>query len=233
MTRPLTEVKKELTQRILDISYKHKLSHLGSVLTALDPLVDIYTHMNTDKDKFVLSAGHAGVALYAILESMGYGDAELMLKTAGIHPDKNINNRLAVEYGRKEDPIHCSTGSLGQGLPIALGMAIADRTGNVYCLISDGECAEGSIWEALRIKDDLGITNLKIYVNINGYGAYSIIDGQKLEMRLRMFDSSIQVYYTNVNQFPFLDGISAHYYVMSDEDYGAACIKLGREDSKL
>lgn len=228
MTRPLTEHKKEIIARILEISYKHKLSHIGSCLTSVDPLIDIFTHMDIGTDKFVLSSGHAGVAYYVILEKLGYGDAEIMLDYCGIHPDRSLNTRLAFIEGQgKRDPIHCSTGSLGQGLPIALGYALADRDRNTYCLISDGECAEGSIWEALRIKDELQITNLKVYVNINGYGAYSKIDGHLLEMRLRMFDDHIQPYYTDNQMFPFLSGWDAHYYVMNDEDYQLACRQLG------
>src|SRR5438477_597536 len=69
----------------------------------------------------------------------------------------------------------CSTGSLGQGLPIACGMAIADRAKNVYCLISDGECSEGSIAEALRIADENQLENLKVHLNYNGWGAYKEI----------------------------------------------------------
>jgi len=210
MTNKLDE--SQIIKRVLDISYKHKLSHLGSCLSAVKPLINIFEKIFFVNDKFVLSCGHAGLTYYVILEALGYGDAEVMLETAGIHPDRNINDIYPVI-------IDCSTGSLGQGLPIALGMAIADPNVDVYCLISDGECAEGSIWEALRIKDDLKVKNLKVYVNINGYGAYSVIDGQKLEMRLRMFDPDIMVYYTNVEQYPFLKGVDAHYHVMSEEDY--------------
>lgn len=201
--------------RILDISYRHRLSHLGSCLTSLTPLIDIFENMVLDRDKFVLSSGHAGLAYYVILEYLGYGNAEDMLAKAGIHPDRYLN-----EIGV---PIHCSTGSLGQGLPIAVGMAIANPDIDVYCLISDGECAEGSIWEALKIASDLDIKNLSISVNINGFSAYSEIDRQGLVDRIGQFNGWVNIYNTDMSDYPFLEGIEGHYHVMNEEEYKFAC----------
>ena len=211
--------KTHLTKRILEISYEHKLSHLGSVLSVLPILINIYERMEID-DECVLSCGHAGLAQYVILESLGHGDAEEMLNIAGIHPDRVLNKYM------EESPIACSTGSLGQGLPIALGMSIADKARDVYCVISDGECYEGSIWEALQLKDRLLIDNLKVFVNANGHSAYSVIDRQLLEMRLRMFDPNITIYYTNSEVFPFLNGIDSHYHVMNEDEYRSALVLL-------
>lgn len=229
----LKDLKKEIIYRILEISHKHKLSHLGSCITAVDPLIAIFTKMYIEYDRFVLSSGHSGLAYYVLLEVLGEGDAELMLETAGIHPDRSINQRLAFEGKGKRDPIHCSTGSLGQGLPIALGMALSDPDLDVYCLISDGECAEGSIWEALRIKYELGVDNLKVYVNINGYSAYSMIDTDMLEERLKLFDPEITIFKTNTNDYKFLEGLAGHYHVMSDIDYEQACKFLGVIDGTV
>lgn len=212
MTRPDA---KDIMLRILDISYRHKLSHLGSVFSCLPILLDIYSLMDKE-DKVILSAGHCGLAQYVILEALGYGDAEEMLEESGIHPDTVLNNLF------EEELIHASTGSLGQGLPIALGRAIANPEQAVYCVISDGECYEGSIWEALRIKDDLKVNNLKVYVNMNGYSAYSAIDKQLLEMRIKMFDYHARVYMTNSEPFVFLKGIDAHYHVMNEQEYELA-----------
>lgn len=202
----------DLALRVLDISYKHKLSHIGSVLSALPIIIRIYDLMD-EYDSFILSQGHAGLALYVILEELGYGNAEGMLNVSGIHPDIVLN----VHFN--DYIIHASTGSLGQGLPIALGQAIADPDQKVYCLISDGECAEGSIWEALRLKDQWKIDNLITYVNMNGSSAYSIIDTQLLEMRLKTFDPAIKIMFTDSEPFHFLKPIQSHYHVMSEEDY--------------
>src|SRR5438874_161410 len=95
-----------LHDRIIEISKKYKLSHLGSCLTAIDIIEEIYNEKQED-EKFVLSSGHAGLALYVVLEKYGF-DAEILLKHCGIHPKRMYG------YG-----IDCSTGSLGHGLPIA------------------------------------------------------------------------------------------------------------------
>jgi transketolase len=215
------ETTNKLRKRLIDISYKHKLSHIGSCLTTLPIIVDIYSEMDLKTDKFVLSSGHAGLALYVVLEHLGYGDAEIMLRAGGIHPDRSINNVLAIEYGTKSDPIHCSTGSLGQGLPIALGMALADESRDVYCVVSDGECSEGSIWEALKIASDYNVLNLRVHFNINGSGAYSLIDSDILVDRLEAFSSFLRVHLTDnlLEPHSALNGIDAHYHVLTEDEY--------------
>lgn len=203
----------DLKRRIIDISYKHNLSHLGSCLSAID-IIDPIFRQKEDDEKFVLSSGHAGLALYVMLESIyPRVNAEELLNTCGIHPDRSFE---AGEF------IDCSTGSLGQGLPIALGMALADRSKNVYCLISDGECSEGSIWEALRIAREQNLTNLKVYLNMNGYGAYKTIDRAELLDLIRANGFPIEIYETHKYELPFLNGVDAHYKVMSEQDYEIA-----------
>ena len=203
---------KELKKRIIEISWKHTLSHLGSCLTAVDIIDEIFKIKKKD-EKFVLSSGHAGLALYCVLEKYGGRNAEEIFNHHGVHPDR------CDVCG-----INCSTGSLAQGLPIAVGMALADRSKNVYCLISDGECAEGSIWEALRIVEDKEIKNLCIFVNFNGFGAYAPIHVDLLKERMRAFDffGEIEFWDTNVEQLPFLKGQDAHYYIMTEGDYKQA-----------
>ena len=201
---------KELKKRILEISYNNRLSHLGSCLTAVDIIYEIYQQKRAE-EKFVLSSGHAGLALYTVLEAMGGRNAEEIFKHHGVHPDRC-----------RDCGIDCSTGSLGQGLPIAVGMALAKRDRNVYCLISDGECAEGSIWEGLRIKEEQRLENLKLYFNINGWGAYQRIDSLLLKRRLWEAGILGEIRETTVEQLPFLKGQNAHYKVMDEEDYKEA-----------
>lgn len=235
--RKLTNRQKILQRRILEISFLHKLSHLGSCLSTIDIIDAIYT-VKKISEKFVLSNGHAGVALYVILENHGL-IKDLHTHQINVHPDRD------PKLG-----IHVSTGSLGQGLPIALGMALADRGKNVYCSISDGECAEGSIWEALKIAADLQVSNLKIVVNANGWGAYGpielknlkkrlssfghklhTIDGhskEKLVRQLRLKTNLFEIIFaqTTVEHLPFLLGQDAHYFVMNEVDYAVAQEKL-------
>ena len=136
------KARKDLIKRILEISFKYRLGHLGSCLSALDILDCIYSIRKVN-DPVILSSGHAGLALYVILEKYGFANAEKLFIKHGVHPNRDLQNG-----------IYASTGSLGQGLPIAVGMAIADRKKEVFCIVSDGECAEGSIWEAVRIASE-------------------------------------------------------------------------------
>jgi transketolase len=196
-----------LKKRILDIAYKYKLSHLGSYLSSVDIIDEIYQKKKSD-DIFILSSGHAALALYAILEKYEGRDAEFLFNKHGGHPHRDEDNG-----------IYCSTGSLGLGITIAVGRALANPKRKVYVLLSDGECAEGSVWEALRFIHDQNIKNIEIYVNINGYAAYDKINIEYLTNRLNSFLPNINTRYTSVNQYPFLKGINAHYHVMSEEDY--------------
>lgn len=202
---------KDLKKRILEISYNYKLSHIGSCLTAVDIIDDIYKKKKPE-DIFVLSSGHAGLALYVVLEKYLLIDAEELFFKHGVHPNRDLPNN-----------IYCSSGSLGQGLPIALGMALADKSRNVYCLISDGECSEGSIWEALRIQKELYIENLFVYVNMNGWGAYKEINEIWLENQLKYMSWARSIWTSDaIWPFKFLKGQDAHYYTMNVLDYREA-----------
>lgn len=221
-------------RRILEISYQKNLSHLGSCLSSVDLINGIYGVKNKD-EKFILSNGHAGIALYVILEKNGF-IKNSDIKTLHVHPDRNP--KLGIDV---------STGSLGQGLPIALGMAISDKDKNVYCLISDGECTEGSIWEALRIASDNKVSNLKIIVNANGWSAYNQVDLNSLIKKIKGYGYNVKeidghdmnaiietlksakengqtVIFarTSTDQLPFLKGLDAHYYIMNKNDYKKA-----------
>lgn len=233
----LSKAQKLTRMRIVEITYLAKLSHLGSCLSAVD-LIDSIFKIKKNNEKFILSNGHAAKALYVILEKYGKIKDPKIIEKLGVHPDRDES--LGID---------ASTGSLGHGLPIALGMAIANRKENVYCMISDGECAEGSIWEALRIASEKKVNNLKIIVNANGWGAYHSIDLASLYKRLGAFGcKTIKVNghdmfaaskalkawtnkpllifaQTSVEQLPFLKGQDAHYYIMNENDYNLA-VKL-------
>jgi transketolase len=230
----LSAEQKETRKRIIELSYQSNLSHLGSSLSAID-IIDAVYKTKSKSERFVLSAGHAGIALYVILEKNRLLDRS-QIKELHIHPDRNTSLGIDV-----------STGSLGQGLPIAVGMALADKAKRVFCLVTDGECAEGSIWESLRIVHDEKIKNLVLIVNANGWAAYSpvsipvllkrikgfgfntiITDGHKMDKLLISIEAAarkqpaVVFAKTNVEQFPFLKGQDAHYYVMNGDDHRAA-----------
>lgn len=234
----LSKKQKHLRKRILEISHASHVSHLGSCFTAIDS-IDVIYDIKKKHEKFVLSNGHAGIAWYAVLEKHGY-ITEDDIKKLNIHPDRN-----------PLFDIHVSTGSLGQGLPIAVGLAIANKDENVYCMLSDGECTEGSIWEALVVAKEQKLTNLKIIINANGWSAYNEVDLKYLMQRIKAFgfhvkkvdghnkymikkqlqshikDKPLVLFaHTIVEQFPFLKGLDAHYYIMNENNYKEALKQL-------
>lgn len=199
-----------LKKRILDLSHKYKLSHIGSCLSTVDTIDKIYSIKEKD-EPFILSNGHAGLALYVVLEKYEGHNAELLLTQHGVHPNRDM------EHG-----IWCSTGSLGHGVAIGVGMALANRERNVYIVTSDGECAEGSVWEALAIARKFQLENLRISIIGNGYSAYDEVDIDDLDMRINSFYPSLMVR-TNMYAWPdWLQGQGAHYVVMSEEQYKEA-----------
>lgn len=199
--------KNKLEKRIIDISYKKKLSHISSCLTAVNLIDNIYK-VKKENDIFVLSSGHSALALYVVLEKIYFKDAEKLFDKHGVHPNRDL-----------DDEIYCSSGSLGNGIMIAVGMALADKTRDIYVLMSDGECAEGSVWEALRVAGELRLENLKIMVNANGTGAYGKIDIDMLDTRLQMFYPCLVVK-TNMFKYPdYLQGYDGHYKVLNEEEY--------------
>lgn len=195
-----------LVNRIIDISYKYNLSHIGSCLSTLPILEEIYRDKD-DQDAVVLSNGHAGLAQYVILEKLYGYNAEKLLEEYGIHPCRDISKNIQV-----------SSGSLGCGLAISTGIALANRNKKVYCVISDGECAEGIIWEALSFAHLNKLDNLKVHVNINGYSAYDVVDKNYLEQKLKSFLLSVKIWNTS-SELPFAKGIDAHYKTIKENDY--------------
>lgn len=123
-----------------------------------------------ERDYFILSKGHGCLALYVVMERYGFlspKDTELFCKPGGIlgeHPDCT-----------QIPGIEASTGSLGHGFPfavgIALGLRIRNKQNRVYVLVGDGECHEGTIWEAANVANNLQLGNLCVIVDWNGSGA--------------------------------------------------------------
>ena len=150
--------------------------HPGGSLSEADILAALYFHvMKIDpqrpdwegRDRFVLSKGHGAAGLYATLAERGYFSPEL-LKTFG-----RINSTLQVHPDMHMVPgIEISTGALGQGISVALGIAMAARMDgddfHVYCLIGDGESQEGQVWEAAEVAAHYKVDNLTVILDYNG-----------------------------------------------------------------
>lgn len=200
-----------LERRIIDLSYKFRLTHVSSCLNCVNLIDWIYEHRERD-DPFVLGNGHAALALYVVLEKYGCCDAEEMVKKHGTHASRDIQNGIYV-----------SGGSLGQPETVAVGMALADRYRKVWLVTSDGGMAEGSVWEAFAFASEQKLTNLKIHIITNGYGAYREIDKHYLWDRcaqtLRGLDWTRHV---PEMPFPWLEGLEGHYLVLNDEQYSEA-----------
>lgn len=200
----------ELQRRCLDISYTHKLSHLSSVLEAVDVIDEIYNTKRPD-DAFVLGNSHAALATWVALEKRGVCNAEEMVEKYGTHLTRDMEHGVWV-----------SGGSLGQPETVAVGLAMADRSKDVYLVTSDGACAEGSVWESLRIAAEQKLENLRVVVLCNGHGALGEVDTQYLEHRLKTFYPLVTAR-TNLYDFPeWMQGVPGHYVVMNEVQYREA-----------
>lgn len=155
-----------LKQQIVQIAYDAGEAHIPSAFSILDIVSVLYDTILQESDRFVLSKGHGCLALYVVLAAKGIISQEQLksfLKHDSIlggHPDRN-----------KVPGVLASTGSLGHGLPMAVGMALAKKiekeSGRVYCLVGDGECNEGSIWEACLLAAHHNLNNLTVIVDYN------------------------------------------------------------------
>ena len=160
-------------RRILDISQRVPALHIGAAFSCME-IVDAIYHdlMRRDAaggspDTFLMSKGHGCLAQYVNLESLG------VLPAAELDAYCTPGGRLGVHPDYGNPGIEASTGSLGHGLPMAAGMAIANRgrggDGLIYVVLSDGEMQEGSTWEALMMASSLRLTNLIAFVDNNDF----------------------------------------------------------------
>jgi len=170
---------------VIEGTHSAKAGHPGGSLSAADLLTYLYfRQMNIkpeqpdweDRDRFVLSKGHAAPALYAVLAQRGYFPPEELLTL------RHIGSRLQGHPNMNETPgVDMSTGSLGQGVSAAAGMALAAKhTGKswrVYTLLGDGEIEEGQVWEACMFASHYKLDNLCLIIDNNGLQ----IDGNDLD----------------------------------------------------
>ena len=171
----LSEISKNIRKDIIEEVYNAMSGHPGGSLSIADILTVLYfNELNIDpkdptwedRDRFVLSKGHCSPALYSTLAHRGYFDIEY-LKTF-----RNINSNLQGHPDMNKVPgVDMTTGSLGQGLSCANGMAIAGKLNNkkyrVYCLLGDGEIEEGQVWEAAMAANKYKLDNLCVIIDNN------------------------------------------------------------------
>lgn len=183
--------------KIIEISKKLGLSHIGSNMSCLPVLEEIY-EKKKPRDIVGLSGGHAHLGhLVVKFQNQNNVPIDSYIKEFGIHCDRKCGCDI-------------STGSLGHAVGIGLGLALADKTRDVYIIVTDGSLQEGSEWEALAIKKRLNVSNLKIYTNLNGFTAVDKINRVELSKRLITFCPDVEIRYTD-NVLPELDGLEGHY----------------------
>lgn len=155
--------------------FESGVGHIGGNLSCLDLLLGLFQGCLYSEDKFVLSKGHAAGALYVALWASGRLDEELLTT---FHKDGTLLAGHPVA-GWHPDVLF-STGSLGHGLSLAVGLAhamqIKGEAGSVYCVVSDGELNEGSIWEAFHYAVHHKLSNLRIIIDGNGLQGFGKTD---------------------------------------------------------
>lgn len=165
----------KLRKRILEVAYRDGMGHIPSALSILDIVWTLYDKVMTKDDQFILSKGHGCMALYAVLEEKGLLDWSTKLWG---HP-------------KRGGAILASTGSLGHGLPMAVGLALAKKIrnekGKVYCLIGDGECNEGTTWESALLAAHHHLDNLIVILDWNGSSERALQLG-RLKDKWKSFD---------------------------------------------
>ena len=153
--------KKQIQRDILQSSFKAGACHLGSALSCVDILIDLFDNVIKPDDVFLFSKASGSSCYYAILAELGYFSKEKLVEYLRQYPECS-----------KEVPgvIH-SIGSVGMGLSVAVGLALADRNRNVYCLISDGQLNEGVTYEAALFAGQHKLNNLYVICDNNGIQA--------------------------------------------------------------
>ena len=199
----LNEIARIIRRDIVSMIHRAKSGHPGGSLSVVEILTALYfDEMNVDssnpkmedRDRFVLSKGHAAPALYATLAEKGYFDKE---ELNGL---RKIGRMLQGHPDMKGTPgVEISTGSLGQGISAAVGMALAGKLDNkdyrVFTILGDGELEEGQVWEAAMSAAHYRLDNLTAFVDFNGLQ----IDGSNEEvMNVNPLDEKFRSFGWNV-----------------------------------
>lgn len=195
---PVRELAYRIRRHCIEMTGRANASHIGSCLSMADLLAVLYAKVLRfdpehshweERDRFVLSKGHGCAALYAVLAESGFfpvSDLDRFCQDGSPYAGHTMHNIPGVEL---------SSGSLGHGLPVAAGIALAaKRDGNThraFCLLSDGECDEGSVWEAALFAPHHHLDNLIVIVDYNKIQSLGrveeVIDLEPLAEKWRAF----------------------------------------------
>lgn len=151
----LSSRSKQVRRDAIALSKANGGYHYGGSFSCAEILINLWDHKLTESDRFILSKGHGCWVYYVILRELGFNP------TLEGHP-----------HYEPEEGIFCTAGSMGHGLPVGIGMALArklnNQEGKVFVLMGDGECQEGTTWESLLIAGQLKLPNLVAIVDNNG-----------------------------------------------------------------
>jgi transketolase len=199
----LENVAYRLRWHTVDIARDHLKMHFGAVFSIIEMVVALYFNwMRYDpnnpqweeRDRFVLSKGHAAPALYTALAEAGYYDLD------ELHHFRSLHSILQGHPCRLKTPgVEVSSGSLGTGIATAVGIAIAGKLDKapwrVYVIVSDAECNEGSTWEAIQVASNHHLNNLVVLLDRNGTSASGPMlrrnDIEPLEDKWRSFNWAV------------------------------------------
>ena len=192
----MEKIANNIRKNIIKIANLSKSPHVGSALGCVDTIATLYFEILDlddfeNRDLFILSKAHSAMALYATLYEKGFLNKDKFLsyyRNGGVLPAHT--DRFSNKY------IEISAGSLGHGLPIAIGMAhslkLKKSKRKVFVLIGDGEAQEGSVWESVMIAPKLNLNNLTIIIdrnNLQGYGrADELVSFESLEEKFKSFN---------------------------------------------
>ncbi len=170
---------KEIIKRVVEVAYKSREGHIPSSLSVLDLLYVLYEEK---KEKIILSKGHASLGLYAIMEHFGLLEEDL-------NKFCEFDSLLGGHCTDKIKNVEISSGSLGHGLPMAVGMALSYKiqkiNKKIYVIIGDGEANEGSIWESALLASQYNLDNLYCIMDYNLSGDRAL----KLDDIIKKFQS--------------------------------------------
>ncbi len=177
--REAEELARRIRRDMLTLAHTTKTPHIGPALSCVDILTALYAGvmktncrdpLMSDRDRFILSKGHGALALYACLSHTGFLSRKVLLSYC-----RNGSPLAEHPLAHKISCVEFATGSLGHGLAVGIGMAVASKLKKVpyrvFVLMGDGECNEGSVWEAAGFASSIRLDNLIAIVDHNGLQA--------------------------------------------------------------
>jgi len=203
-----TNLAKQIRISSLKMCHDAKASHIGSCLSCADILAVLYNEILRKDDKLIISKGHCAAAVYSALYESGKGRiGRNCIKKPDLDFYSQNGEMLGghVTYGIAG--VEFSTGALGHGLPVACGMALANRKQRIFCLMGDGETNEGSVWEAARFASEQKLDNLIVIIDNNKLQSFSKCN-DKLNVKFDAFGWHIKV--TNGNNVDRLSYVLSH-----------------------